>query len=142
LALERWPREVWVNALELAEEIDAAGSFAAGLRLVPEGEQLAEALNLPETGPLDWSIRHQSRRPRGTFYVAAFASATGVSGRWRLLRRALVPKAEWIMAEYPWAAEGKLRLRLAYALHIGRTPRWIIRAWCYRRRAKRAASSS
>src|SRR5918994_942045 len=41
-ALEQVSYEDWTAALSLARELDAAEAFAAGLRLLPEGERLAE----------------------------------------------------------------------------------------------------
>ena len=40
LALERLPEEVWTRAADLARRLEAAPAFAAGLRLVPAGEDV------------------------------------------------------------------------------------------------------
>lgn len=138
LALERWPPEVWREAAALATEVDALARFGAGLRLVPDGRELAQALRLPASDAVDWEIGHGAERPRGTFHVEAFGKAEGVRERLRLARRALVPSRRWLEVEYHWAARGPLWLALGYAVHIAHTPAWALRAWSFRRRARRA----
>jgi hypothetical protein len=140
LGLERWPLEVWQTAAALAAEIGAVESYAAGLRLIPAGAELAEALALPATDQLDWEIRHAATRPRGTFHLQAFLEKRGPLERARVLRHALVPSRAWITAEYHWAHDaGAARLIAAYAIHLLSAPAWALRAWRFRRRAARAA---
>jgi Uncharacterised nucleotidyltransferase len=137
-ALERWPPEVWSEAVSLAEEVEALPRFAAGLRLVPEGRELVASLHLPVTGAVEWEIGHRAERPRGTFHVEAFGEAESLRERLGLARRALFPSRQWLVVEHHWAARGPLHLALGYALHIARTPAWALRAWSFRRRARRA----
>ena len=141
LALERWPPEVWREARSLARELDAEAAFAAGLRLVPDGVALAQELDLPAEVGLEWEIAHRAERPRGTFHVEALRRAGGIHERGRLLRKALLPNRRWLAIEYHWSERGGLWLALAYALHLARTPVWGVKAWTYRRRARRAAGS-
>jgi Uncharacterised nucleotidyltransferase len=138
LALDRWPFRVWKQAAGLAAEIDAVDAFAAGLRLVPAGAQLAKDLGLPATDRLDWEIRHVATRPRGTFHLEALVARRGFRGRVEVLRHALLPSREWIGRENPWARRGGAALVLGYAVHLGRVPAWAVRAWRFRRRARRA----
>jgi Uncharacterised nucleotidyltransferase len=139
LALERWPVGVWNEAAGLAAEIDAIEAFAAGLRLLPPGAELAEALGLPATDQLDWRIRHVATRPRGTFHLQALADKPSLLTRAVVLRHALLPSREWIAHEYRWVRKGGARLVLGYALHLMRAPAWAVRAWRFRRRSRRAA---
>jgi Uncharacterised nucleotidyltransferase len=132
--LERWPPEVWDEAAELARELAAVESFAAGLRLVPHGDEVAHRLNLPSPDDLLWEIAHRDERPRGTFHLQAFSEARGLRERMNLLRRSLVPKREWIVLEHPKARTSRLRLFAAYFAHISRAPAWAARAWHFRRR--------
>ena len=141
LALQRWPPEVWEAAAGLAAEIGAIATFAAGLRLVPAGEALAERLALPDTSRLDWEIR-QAARPRGAFHVEALVSASGVRARASVLRRALVPGPVWMRRQYIWARSGRGRLLAAYALHLLRAPLWAARAAWFRHRAVGADDGS
>jgi hypothetical protein len=138
LALDRWPSEVWLGAATLAEQVDALPRFAAGLRLVPDGQQLAATLRLPAADAVEWEIGHRAERPRGTFHVQAFGKAESLRERLGLVRRSLFPSRRWLVVEYHWAARGPLRLALGYALHLARAPMWAVRAWSFRRRARRA----
>jgi len=138
LGLERWPFDVWEEAAGLAAEIEAAASFAAGLRLVPTGVKVAQRLSLPDTARLDWEIRHAAERPRGAFHVQALVEARGLRARAGIVRRALIPRREWIAMKHPWARAGGARLVAAYGLHLMRAPLWGVRAWWFRRRAQRA----
>jgi hypothetical protein len=141
LGLERWSLEVWERAATLAAEIGAVERFAAGLRLVPAGAELAEVLALPSTDQLDWEIRNASVRPRGTFHLQALLDKRGARERARVLRHALVPSRAWMATEYRWAHDGgTLKLIAAYGVHLVSAPAWALRAWLYRRRAARAAT--
>jgi len=135
--VERWPREVWRDAAELAAELGAGGAFAAGLRLTPAGAVLADALGLPAADAAAWAIEHRYKRPRGTFHLEALAAARTPRERASILRRSLLPRREWIRWQYPWAHRGRLRLVAAYALHLMRTPLWAVRALRFRRRQRR-----
>jgi hypothetical protein len=137
--IERWPAEVWQAASRLAAEIEATPAFAAGLRLLPAGADLADQLALPDTPELSWQIRHRKSRPRGTYHLRALAEARGVRARLNVLRRSLFPTRRWIVVQFPWASEGRFRLIAAYTAHLARTPLWAARAWRFRRRAKSAA---
>src|SRR5579862_451064 len=139
LALERWPRDVWDSAARLAERIGATEAFAAGLRLLPEGDTEAERLGLAPTAELDWMIRHRWSRPRGTFHLGALADAQGLGPRLDILRRTLFPTRAWLTFEYRWARRGGICLVAAYAVHVARAPAWAARAWLFTRRARRAS---
>lgn len=141
LALDRWPREVWEEAAALAAEISAAEAFAAGLRLLSEGAALATVLGLQPSAQLEWEIENRHTRPRGAFHLEALAEAPGVRGRFRMLRRALLPSPDWILAQHPWARAGRGRLPAAYLAHLSRAPVWALRSGSYWRRARRARRS-
>jgi hypothetical protein len=136
-ALDRWPLEVWREAAGLADEIEATEAFAAGLRLVDSGAELAETLGLPPTTRLDWELR-QTARPRGRFHLQAFLQAPDMRARAHVLRRALLPHPAWMIRQYTWAADGRARMLAAYLLHLARSPAWALRALRFRRREKRA----
>ena len=51
-AIERWPSDVWRGADQLARELQATPTFAAGLRQVPQGVELARRFRLPATDDL------------------------------------------------------------------------------------------
>ena len=140
-AVERWPPERWRAAASLAQALDATAAFAAGLRLLPQGADLAGELGLPGTAELEWEIRHQALRPRGTFHVRGLRAADSWATRARVVRRSLLPRPAWILAQMPWARGGRFALVAAYALHMARAPSWALRAYLFDRRARRAGRS-
>lgn len=138
LGLERWPIEVWQDAAGLASELQAADTFAAGLRLVAAGERLARELGLASNPALDWEIRNRGARPRGTFHLDALSQASTARERLDILRRSLFPARAWLVWHYPWADRGRTGLALARTLHLLRAPAWALRALRFRRRAQQA----
>ena len=140
LALERWPSEAWACAAELAERVDALQAFAAGLRLLPPGADLASELELPPTPELDWMIRHRVKRPVGALHLQALEELGGFRERLSVVRRSVVPPRSWIVAQYRWVRRPRgLRFVAAYALHIARLPVWVVRAGRFRVYARRAS---
>jgi hypothetical protein len=137
--LERWPPEVWRWAAHLAEVVQGVPAFAAGLRLLPHGAQIAMELGLPSTPELDWQIRNRDVRPRGTFHLRAMAEARGIRERANVLRRSLFPTPRWIRREFSLPARGGVsQLLRAYARHILHAPLWAARAGRFLARARRA----
>lgn len=137
LANQCWPVETWTEAAELASQLGATDVFAAGLRLTFEGRVIAAELGLPNSPATDWAVRNQDQRPRGTFHLQALREGTTLRDRLEILRRALLPQRDWIMAEHPWARTHAALLIAGYTLHILRAPAWALRAWRFSRRAPR-----
>jgi hypothetical protein len=136
--IKRWTIEIWRSAAGLAEKVEAIPVFAAGLRLVPSGAQLASRLGMPPTAELEWEIMHRERRPRGTFHLEAMADARGLREHARVLLRSLFPSREWIESQFPWAGRSRPLLLAAYARHLIRTPIWAARAARFRRERRAA----
>ena len=126
LALERWPAAVWGDAAALAREISGMDAFVVGLALDPAGQELTRTLALPAVSQLNWTPANQ--KPRGTYYLRAFANAGSLTGRARVVRRALLPPSRWILREYPWAKRWRPLRIAAYAMHLMRAPLWGSRA--------------
>jgi hypothetical protein len=137
-AVERWQPDVWRRAAELAEAVEGVPALAAGLRLLPDGANVASDLGLPPTPELDWEIQHRDVRPRGTFHLQALKDARDIRERSNVLRRSLFPTRQWIEREYSSALEGRLPLLRAYARHLLRAPLWAARAARHAGRARRA----
>ena len=133
-ALERWPSEVWREAADLAREVGADESLAAGLRLLPAGAKLADELRLGSADRVLWDLSHRELRPRGAFHLEAVTSARSSREKLGIVRRALLPSPAWIGWEMRWATRSHAHLALAYVLHILRTPVWGARAIRYARR--------
>jgi hypothetical protein len=140
--LSRWSSSDWQAAAVLAERLEAVGPFGAGLRLVPAGEDLAAGLDLPPSAGAAWEIEHRWTRPRGNFHLAALEGVRHPGDLIALLRRALLPRPEWIVREFRWAGRGRTMLAAGYVRHALRLPCWTARAWSYRRRMRRATRAA
>jgi hypothetical protein len=116
--LERALRQVdegyWNEAAGLANRLRAAPTFAAGLRLHPDGAGLAVRLGLPHDRPLMLSLREQGGgSPMVT--LERLATAQGLGARLRLLARRFAPPPDYMRWRYPaLARRGWLGLGLAY----------------------------
>lgn len=137
LALDRWPSTIWEQAARLAAEVSAAEAFAAGLRVLPEGEGTADLLGLGSGEQVLWDLRHRAARPRGTFHLSAFADATTFRERADILRRAIFPSRAWIADNYRWARAHSALISVAYLLHVMRAPQWAWRAFRFLRQRPR-----
>jgi hypothetical protein len=124
---------IWTSAADVADQVGATDAFAVGLRFVPAGIPVAKQLGLPMGEALLREINRREFRPRGTFHWQAFVQARGVRARANVLKRSLLPRREWIIAERPWASRGQLSLLAAYSLHLLRAPAWALSALRYRR---------
>lgn len=135
-ALDQFPHETWVDAAALAERIAAGPAFAAGLRLLAEGRELAHRLGLASATTRETAFRSRGLPPTapGLFRLV---EAKGVRARFHLLARELAPRAAFMRSVSPLARRGPLGLALAYALR----PFWLARhtpaAWRAVRRARR-----
>src|SRR5205807_8669201 len=63
LALDQLPQDLWLESAVLAERLAAGSSFAAGLRLLPQGTALAGRLALPIHGSVQVRLRAMSAPP-------------------------------------------------------------------------------
>lgn len=110
-ALEIASPGIWLEARDLAIELNAVGHFARGLRLLPGGERLADELELPdndiialEGGPSAMALGFER-----------LASAHSGRARLEIVGRELAPSASFMRWWRPWASRGRLALALAYA---------------------------
>jgi hypothetical protein len=116
----------------LAARIDASEAFAAGLRLLPDGEQLAEELALPAVYSVETLLRAESAPPMSLGFDW-LARTPGARRKLALVLGKLVPDKEFMRAWSPLAGRRtKSGLALAYAWR----PLWLIwhsvpgfRAW-------------
>jgi hypothetical protein len=139
--IDRWPAQVWRDAAAWADRLTAAESFAAGLRLLPDGQLLAdEVLGLPDSDRRSIEIELKNMRPRGTYHVGALASARTWGERATVIRHALFPTRAWILWQYRWSGRSRRHLLLAYGLHLLRSPAWAARAVAFRREVNRRSS--
>jgi Uncharacterised nucleotidyltransferase len=132
-AVTRLPPEVWAVTTALAEQLDAKGGLAAGLRLVvPEGVHLADSLGLTAEAPPDVAIRADHGAPPLAVGLGWLLGSPGRRGKVRLVLRKTFPPVAYIRAWKPLARKGRLGLAAAYlwrpfwvAWHLGPA----LRAW-------------
>ena len=107
--------ELWHEAAHVAASIGALESFAAGLRLLPEGREVASWLGLQPPASSE-VLLHASTVPDGAMFLERLASAQGGRARWQLLARGIVPSASYMRVHSPLARRGAAGLGAAYAL--------------------------
>jgi hypothetical protein len=143
LALGRLPEREWQDVARLAEELDAVEWFASGLRLHPEGKQIADALGLPHMMSTETALRHES----APWVAETLAWLEGLdSWRARILyvARACFPSPRSIRTTLPDASGGAVAVATAYV----RRWIWVLgslpdagRAWWRARRTSRTSDS-
>src|SRR3954447_23402975 len=134
-ALQAASAQDWAQAAGRARELDAPPAFAAGLRRVPEGRELAARLGLGEEMPADVAWRVASAPPM-TDGLGVLAGAPGVRAKLRFVPRHLVPPAGYMRVWLPIARRNRAGLALAYLYR----PLWLLKgigpAVLARRRAR------
>ena len=116
-ALALASEELWHEAASIAARIGALESFAAGLRLLPDGRDVAAWLGLqPPASPE--VILHASSAPDGAMFLERLRSAPRGRARRRLLARGIVPPASYMRARSQLARRGPLGLVLAYVARV------------------------
>jgi hypothetical protein len=124
-AVDRLPFAIWQAAAALAERLDATGSLAVGLRLLPAGEAVASRLALPAESTVEVALRASSPPPMALGFEW-LSQTPGWRGKAALAVRKLFPSAKFMRAWSPLANRGRIGLALAYlwrpvwlALHAG-----------------------
>ncbi|MFN2489075.1 MAG: nucleotidyltransferase family protein [Actinomycetota bacterium] len=120
LALQRLPRDVWVAAAELAEAIESRAAFAAGLRLLPEGQALADDMGLSERASLRVTLRRGSPGRLALGYALVFDELRrgGLGAGARSIARKVVPSREYMREWTPNATGKKVGLIHAYLYRL------------------------
>jgi hypothetical protein len=135
-ALARVEESQWSSALELARAYRGVPAFAAGLRLLPEGRDLARRLDLGEVR----SLQHEIRREDNVIVEELYALLSADVGIGRKLATAandVFPGPDYMRWWSPLARRGKLGLAGAYVWRaiwiVGQAPRAIHTLWRVRR---------
>lgn len=135
-ALAALQDSVWLEALEIAERLDSVDSFAAGLRLVPEGAPLAERLGLPKVSSARTALQATSPPPVARGFEQL--SSASWSRRAVILARKILPPPTFMRIWWPPAARGGPWLLAGYLYR----PLWLLRhaprGWRAWRRARRS----
>jgi hypothetical protein len=102
----------WARALELARAYQGVPAFAAGLRLLPEGEDLACRLDLGGEGSLKYALLREDVIAEELY--ALLSADAGI--RWKLAIAASrgFPEPDYMRWWSPLARRGKLGLAGAY----------------------------
>jgi hypothetical protein len=112
-ALATLPEELWMTAASLAAELEATAAFATGLRLLPEGVELAARLRLPENDSLEVALR-ASPATRHALGLQWLLEAQGPGAKASLFFRKLAPPPAYMRAWSLLAQKGTSGLILAY----------------------------
>src|SRR3954453_10831851 len=112
----------WKRAESLAEQLEATDAFATGLRLVPQGAELAARLSLPPTQSVEVAL-HASTPPPIALGVEQLASAASWQQRMAIIARKTVPPPGFVRHWWPAAARNRRMLALAYLYR----PLWLLR---------------
>jgi hypothetical protein len=119
-ALRKAPYEMWGQSKAVAEELDAVRALAFGLRLRPEGRELARALDLLGEDSVDVLLHAESSVSSARSFEW-LASQKGMSPKIRLVTVKLFPPVTFMRAWKPLARRGRLGLSLAYLWR----PLWV-----------------
>ncbi len=131
-ALARVEETKWSSALELARAYRGVPAFAAGLRLLPEGGDLARRLNLGEVRSLQHEIRREDNVIAEEFYALLCADA-GIRRKLAIAASDVFPRPDYMRWWSPLARRGKLGLAGAYVWRAiwvsGQAPNAIHTLW-------------
>lgn len=139
--LDQLTVEDWRQAAFLAEELGAAQSLAAGLRLSPMGARLARELSLPNDMTIDLALRVASA-PRHALFFERLSEAPDARRKVALVMRKLFPTAVLLRTNSSLANRGRagfLLARISHPLAVVARSLPALLAW---RRAHRAVVSS
>lgn len=112
LAVDVLPDELWLEAVEVAGELDAVGNVATGLRLLPEGRELAERLGITPQGSVDALLR-VAHVPLASGFEE-LATTPGVRAKLSIVRSELVPTPDFMRWWSPLARRGPAGLAACY----------------------------
>lgn len=112
MALELLPEELWVEAAELAAELDAQAGFATGLRLSPEGLALAQRVGVGGRTSVDALLRVADVPLAHGF--EEIATTAGLRAKLSVVRSELFPTPEFMRWWSPLARRGRLGLAASY----------------------------
>lgn len=116
-ALEQLSDEQWQTAGVLATRLEAEEAFAAGLRLLPAGSELADRLRLPRDASVETRLLARSARPTALGYEW-LAQTPGLAAKTRLVAHKLFPSVSFMRAWSPLARRGTLGLGAAYVHRV------------------------
>jgi Uncharacterised nucleotidyltransferase len=136
-ALEVADASAWQEAATVARELDAEATLLTGLRLVPEGEALADRLGLQADGSAKAALR-VSGVPMAEA-MEDLSQVTGIGGKLRFLLHEAFPTPAFLRWWSPLARRGPAGLVLAYPWRWSYLATHAPRALLTWRRARRSS---
>jgi hypothetical protein len=113
-AIGRAPFGAWEEASALARRLDAEQALAAGLRMVPQGRDLATRLGLPTGASRSVRVRADTTT-RGAVVLAKVLDAPGLAAKLAWVARLAVPSRAQLRRSLPFARRSPLHLAVGYA---------------------------
>ena len=120
-SLRRLPLELWRETAALAESLDATAPLVAGLRLLPEGEELRAQLDLPVETTVEVALR-ATTPPDLALGLHRLGAIEGLRKKAVFVAGKVFPNAAWMRSWLPLARRGRLGLAAAY----GWRPLWLL----------------
>ncbi|HXP38564.1 MAG TPA: nucleotidyltransferase family protein [Solirubrobacteraceae bacterium] len=111
-ALARVEESKWLSALHLARAYGGVPAFAAGLRLLPEGQDLARRLDLGEEGSLKYALLREDVIAEELY--ALLSAEAGIRQKLAIALSRGFPRPDYMRWWSPRARRGKLGLAGAY----------------------------
>jgi hypothetical protein len=122
----------WLRVLEFARAYQGVPAFAAGLRLLPQGEDLARKLDLGEVRSLHHEIRREDNAIAEELH-ALLSADVGIGRKLAIATSDFFPRPAYMRWWSPLARRGKLGLAGAYLWRtiwiIGQAPGAIYTLW-------------
>lgn len=115
--LARIDRRQWAAARDLARRLDALPAFAAGLRQLPEGRELAELLRLPSNESVEVALKAVMAPPLA-ISLSRLAATDGLQAKLAFLGRKVLPTRRYMRTWSPLAARGPLGMGAAYVWRL------------------------
>jgi hypothetical protein len=143
-ALAHVDESKWSSALELARRHRGVPAFATGLRLLPEGEDVARRLGLSEVRSLRRELRREDNVIAEELY-ALLSADVGIRRRLAIAAGDVFPHPDYMRWWSPLARRGKRGLAGAYCWRmiwlVGEAPGAIRTLWRAQRGKPRAVSN-
>jgi len=127
---------LWQEALALADAHDGVAAFASGVRLVPEGVELARRLGIETVRSSIHEVR-SDQVPTAEGVHALLAPGLGARARAAMVASEVFPRPEFMRWWSPLARRGRLGLIASYPCRWGwlaiNAPRGLLAVWRQRR---------
>jgi hypothetical protein len=115
-AIRRGSLPVWKRAAALARELRCLPAFSAGLRLSPQGAELARQLGIAAERTSRSLRLSTATAPDTATGIDTLLITSGFLPRLRFIGRELVPSRSFMRATYPLAKRGRAGLIGAYLM--------------------------